>query len=349
MDTPDALPRHHGSDTPVLIALTEDERLHPLDCFADESPQEAPPEVRGALPAPPAPAVQLEILSSEMRQALRWAAVLTAIVVVYIATTLVLMRITAADITIATLNDRMAEASEAAPPMPETVPETVAVAEVPASAAVVAMASSTADEPKAREAVATRESRREAPPARLDPPIQRVDPPIQRVSVSSPGTAEPLPILEPPIAPLLASPPPPASLRVEASPVVEVPATLPRAEASAAPVLPRVPPPEAAIQTVLSRYRSAYRELDAGAARAIWPSVDTKALGKAFERLERQDLTFDSCQIAIIDVRAVASCHGVASYVPRVGKKGVRDDPRRWEFKLSKVDDTWQIETVSTR
>jgi len=233
---------------------------------------------------------------------------------------------------------------EVAPPMPETV----AVGAVPASPAVVEMASSTADEPKTREAVATRESRREAPPARLDPPIQRVDPPIQRVSVSTPGTAEPLPILEAPIAPLLTSPPPPASVRVEASPVVEVPATLPRAEASAAPV-PRMPPPEAAIQTVLSRYRSAYRELDAGAARAIWPSVDTKALGKAFERLERQNLTFDSCQIAIIDVRAVASCHGVASYVPRVGKKDVRDDPRRWEFKLSKVDDTWQIETVSTR
>jgi len=230
------------------------------------------------------------------------------------------------------------------------VPTPATVVAVPAPAKVVATPSSTADEPKAREAVASRESTREPSreSTRQAPPV-RPGPPIQRVSVSNLVVAAPPPILESPIAPLLPSPPPPASLRVEASPVVEVPATLPRAEASAAPVLPRVPPPEAAIQTVLSRYRSAYRELDAGAARAIWPSVDTKALGKAFERLERQDLTFDSCQIAIIDVRAVASCNGVASYVPRVGKKGVRDDPRRWEFKLSKVDDTWQIETVSTR
>jgi hypothetical protein len=110
-----------------------------------------------------------------------------------------------------------------------------------------------------------------------------------------------------------------------------------------------MPAPERAIQTVLSRYQTAYRELDAGAARAVWPSVDTKALRKAFDRLEQQDLTFDSCEIAVSDVRAVASCRGRAWYVPRVGSKGPHDDQRQWEFTLSKVDEAWLIDKVSAR
>lgn len=113
--------------------------------------------------------------------------------------------------------------------------------------------------------------------------------------------------------------------------------------------MPRLPAPETAIQTVLSQYRTAYRDLDAGAARAVWPSVDTKALRKAFDRLEQQDLIFDSCEIAVRDVRAVASCQGFAWYVPRVGSKDPHDDQRQWEFKLSKVDEVWLIDAVSAR
>jgi hypothetical protein len=281
---------------------------------------------------------------SQISQAPRWGIVLTAIVVVYTATTLLLMRTTAGG-SIATLDHRIAEPREVRIAEPREaahhVPETRAVAALPAPAAVVTVASTTADEPKTRQAVATRESRREPPPVRPDPPIRRVP-------VSSPATAEPLPIVESPIAPLLGSPPLPASPRVEPRPVVEVAATLSRPEPSAAPV-PRMPPPEAAIQSALSRYQTAYRDLDAGAARAIWPSVDSKALSKAFDRLEQQDLFFDSCRIAVHDVRAVASCQGFARYVPRVGSKAPRDDQRQWEFKLSKVDDIWLIDSVSAR
>ena len=200
-------------------------------------------------------------------------------------------------------------------------------------------------------------------PALEAPPVQP-GPPMAIASVSRPLPAEPLPIAPAPIALPVASPELPAGppvdprpvaaveprpvVAVEPRPVAAVPATLPRAEEIAAPVM-RVPAPETAIQTVLSRYRTAYRDLDAGAARAVWPSVDAKALRKAFDRLERQDLTFDSCQIAVSEVRAVASCRGNASYVPRVGKKDLHDGQRHWEFTLSKVDDLWLIETVSAR
>jgi hypothetical protein len=100
---------------------------------------------------------------------------------------------------------------------------------------------------------------------------------------------------------------------------------------------------------VLSRYRTAFRDLDAGAAQAVWPGVDAKALRKAFERLERQDLSFNSCQVAVREVRAVASCQGTATYVPRVGNRDRHDERLRWEFNLRKIDDSWLIDSVSAR
>ena len=39
MDKPDASPWPHGSEAPVVIALTDDERLHPMDAFADDLAQ----------------------------------------------------------------------------------------------------------------------------------------------------------------------------------------------------------------------------------------------------------------------------------------------------------------------
>ena len=358
MDRPDTSPRPHRSEAPVVVPLTDDERLHPMDAFADERPQAERPQqeestvyerVTATPPAPrevrTAPPVQPEIWSPQTWQVRRWAVALTAIVLVYTATTLVLMRVTAGG-PIATSNERSAESKQAVPFIPEAVvvaavAEPAAVAAAPQPPAVVATASSTADEPKTRAAVAIRESKRVATTVRPDPPLQRV-------SVSRPRTAEPLPTAESPIALPLASPLLPAALAAEPRRVADVPASAPRPEAIAAPV-PRLPSPEAAIQTVLTRYRTAYRNLDAVAARAVWPSVDTKALGKAFDRLERQDLTFDSCAFSISDISAVASCEGFARYVPRVGNRAPHDDRRQWDFTFSRVDDIWQIDTVSAR
>ena len=144
---------------------------------------------------------------------------------------------------------------------------------------------------------------------------------------------------------------PPAKVLEEPGPVVEERVTPPPPVADRAGSTTRVVSPSeaAAIQAVLGRYRTAFSHLDAGAASAVWPSVDIKALRRAFERLERQDLVFNSCHIAIVDARAVASCGGTARYVPRVGKRSERDERRQWEFQLHKVDDTWLIDAVSAR
>lgn len=177
---------------------------------------------------------------------------------------------------------------------------------------------------------------------RIEAPRPRMDAPVRATSVSASRSVEPPPIPEPTIAPSLAG---------EARPVAVVAAAAPAAPArveSSAPAV-RPPAPEALIQGVLSRYRNAYEGLDAGAAREVWPSVDHKALSKAFERLEQQQVVFDACAIAVTEARAVASCRGVASYVPRVGNKARRDDQRQWEFTLSRVDDAWRIDSVFAR
>jgi len=344
MDKPDASWRQHESDSPVLIPLTDDERLRALDLFAGESLQAKPPrkdesQLYERVPAyvgpvipldvRAAPAVPPETWRSPVWQAPRWAAVLTATVVICAATTVFLMR--------PTPGGQIAPAPVAVVPSNVTLPPIDPPTVVPAAAVSGERASLPAP------ALSTPP----LSPERQAPRVRR-DAPIQLASVSNPATTEPLPISESTIAPLLGSPVLPASLPVDSRPVAALAPTLPRAELSAVPV-PRVPAPETAIQTVLSQYRTAYRELDAGAALAIWPSVDTKALRRAFDQLEQQDLIFDSCQIAVTDARAVASCRGFASYVPRVGNKGVHDDQRQWEFKLSKVAEVWQIDTVSAR
>ena len=67
-----------------------------------------------------------------------------------------------------------------------------------------------------------------------------------------------------------------------------------------------------------------------GAARAVWPTVDAKALGRAFDQLQQQTLEFDECAIAVTGARAVASCGGNARYVPKVGNKSPRTEARQW-------------------
>ena len=362
MDGPDAPRRHHESDDPFLLTLTEEERLHGLDLFGDEPSQAERPQIaesqvyervpayvdsvvrpqqgleRATAALPPAvrraPPVPPQTWSLQVWQTPVLAAALAAVVVAYAVITDRVMRTPA--------GGRIA---------------TVAVLPSPAPAKPSAGISPSNKVKEAVEAVVISESAALPAPARSTPPISskrqaprvRPDRPIQTASVPRPGTAKPVRILESRTAPPPASPPPLASLPAEPRPVVAGPATLPPAEASAAPA-PRMPaPPETAIQTVLSRYRTAYRDLDAGAARAVWPSVDTKALRKAFDSLEQQDVIFDSCQITVSDVRAVASCNGYAWYVPRVGNKGPHDDQRQWEFKLSKVDEVWLIDTVSAR
>ena len=265
---------------------------------------------------------------------------------------------------IAILRDRPAESTNSVGESSETTAATALLASrtIPSFEEPVTSLGSTGLRPEVPVATASgdldrRDSALSRTPPSLPPPIPsraeeiqpRPAPPVQSAPPSTARVSEPVHIPEPRVAPPLGSLTLPAGVPVEPSPMVARAAGTLRSETNAT-ALPRMPASETgAIQTVLSQYRTAFRDLDAGAARAIWPSVDAKALGKAFDSLERQDLIFNSCQIAVRDVRAVASCAGTARYVPRVGNRDPHDERRSWEFKLRKVDDVWLIDTVSAR
>jgi hypothetical protein len=104
-----------------------------------------------------------------------------------------------------------------------------------------------------------------------------------------------------------------------------------------------------AIESVLNSYVKAFNMLDVGAAKAVWPGVDEKALGRAFAGLQQQEFQLGPCQIDIKSVVAVARCQGVARYVPRVGTRNIRSERRRWTFYLGQHDKAWSIHSVETR
>jgi hypothetical protein len=133
------------------------------------------------------------------------------------------------------------------------------------------------------------------------------------------------------------------------SPTASPPPVVPPGAGTAVPAAPPVRPRSAAVQRVLNRYRDAFNALDPAAAKAVWPSADTKGLGKAFDRLQEQQMVLDRCNISVIGARAVASCEGTLRYVPSVGSRSARVQRGRWDFTLHEVGDDWTIETVKAR
>ena len=359
------------SKNPVLIPLTDEEHRNALELFATETPKV--PQPRRA----EAPAVDVSDrtfehaplqLEEQARRQLTWQAPLLAAIVTAVATLGVLMFVrstgTNNDGQIATLRDRPAGSTNSVLESSETTAATALLASrtIPSFEEPVTSLGSTGLRHEVSVATVSedldrRDSLSRTPPSPPPPIPSRAEeiqprpaPPVQ--SAPPPSTArvaEPVHIPEPRVAPPLGSLTLPAGVPVEPGPLVARSAGTLRSETNGT-ALPGMPASETgAIQTVLSQYRTAFRDLDAGAARAIWPSVDAKALGKAFDSLERQDLVFNSCQIAVRDVRAVASCAGTARYVPRIGNRDLHDERRSWEFKLRKVDDVWLIDTVSAR
>jgi hypothetical protein len=105
---------------------------------------------------------------------------------------------------------------------------------------------------------------------------------------------------------------------------------------------------ERAIETTLRRYEDAYERLDANAASAVWPTVDRRALSRAFAGLASQSLDIRGCEVTVRSgaSTAIASCDGTAEYTRKVGDTRVRIEPRHWTFTLNKTQGAWRIEAV---
>lgn len=157
---------------------------------------------------------------------------------------------------------------------------------------------------------------------------------------------------EPPEA--VAPPPPlttpsatPAAMSLPTSSAV--PRT-PEPVVAAVTAVPPAPPPQVdeigLVKQVLQRYRTAYDGLDAQSAQAVFPAVNQAALARAFDGLESQTLTFDACDVQLRGEAAVATCRGSARYVPKVGSREPRVEPRVWNFSLRKTGSDWTIDSA---
>ena len=100
---------------------------------------------------------------------------------------------------------------------------------------------------------------------------------------------------------------------------------------------------EQGVRDVLDRYASAFERLDVRAAKAVRPTLDDRALQRAFEQLDGQQVRLGSCSFSINERAANARCQGSATYHPKVGRRVVHVTGREWTFNLSKDDGGWQI------
>ena len=103
-----------------------------------------------------------------------------------------------------------------------------------------------------------------------------------------------------------------------------------------------------AIRNVIARYQQAYQNLDAAAVKRIWPSVDERALARAFGGLQSQTMTLNPCEIDVTGTGARASCRGAAGFTGRVGNRNTPAQAREWRFTLRKAAGAWQIDSVRT-
>jgi hypothetical protein len=93
----------------------------------------------------------------------------------------------------------------------------------------------------------------------------------------------------------------------------------------------------------------AFSMLDVRRAKSVWPGVNERNLERAFDSLESQEFNLGECDIAVTLPRAVATCNGSARYVPKVGTRTLRSEPRRWTFRLQQRGQDWSIESVDAR
>jgi hypothetical protein len=198
---------------------------------------------------------------------------------------------------------------------------------------------------QARDFGSTKASRRSGTAVRSTNAVVASRRPARASQVGPVAAAAPIPATAPRPDPVTEPP-----LQLEESPgALAPPAPAPVASVERPSPESGLSPEMRAIAAVLNRYQQAFSRLDASAAQAVWPSVDVKALGKAFDQLDQQTFDLEACDITTIGARAEAECTGNARYIRKVGNRVVRVEPRQWRFTLRQINEEWVIETVDAR
>jgi hypothetical protein len=232
-----------------------------------------------------------------------------------------------------------ADAPAAAAPVPATPAPNDAVAATPrAPAAPPPVVAAPPAAPITRST--PRESTAVPPPSAREPRrATTLDAPIA-VAPAPPPAAVPAPeaAAAPPPAPPVPLPTPPAIV-----------AAAPAAAAPAAPPAPVTPPrptdvDQAAVIAAVREYEHAYEAMDVSATAAVWPSVDRRALTRAFGTLRSQALDLRNCQVTVAQDHATARCRGTVAYVPKIGQATPRTGRQEWVFHMRKIGDVWVID-----
>ena len=198
----------------------------------------------------------------------------------------------------------------------------------------------------------------DAPPEPVRAPSRLSTPPIQNAPRPAPASVQPaqsqpapvqsastpaVELQQAPVPPRTVQmlPPRPLSDSVNASNVVT-----PTTPAAVPAVLVSNIDERARVDQTLQLYRRAYNRLDARQAQAVYPAVNASALAHAFESLESQMLSFDSCDFDVQGQVAAVTCHGTSEYVPKFGSHVRRVESRVWNFTLRKDGSDWKIEAA---
>ncbi|MGE0703576.1 MAG: hypothetical protein AB7F99_00210 [Vicinamibacterales bacterium] len=219
-------------------------------------------------------------------------------------------------------------AAEAARP-PAPLPAAAAPTRPPLSQAIPATPA--APDPSSREIL---------PPSRLRP-VPAPAQPEATAAVRQPAPREAQPTTD---TPRLAE----TIVATRAATAAPAPAPTPAANvpASAAPETSAMAE-EDAVRRTLDAYRNAFERMDVAAAARIWPSVDQRALSRAFNTLQSQGLDFERCAINVADSRADARCRGTLRVVRKVGVSTPLTAEQQWVFTLQKQGADWTIDAVS--
>ena len=100
---------------------------------------------------------------------------------------------------------------------------------------------------------------------------------------------------------------------------------------------------EEAVRRVLLDYKRAFENLDAQAAKAIWPSLDVRMLERAFGQLDGLQMRFAKCGVSVSGQAANARCHGATTYRPKDGSGVVHLKTVEWSFDLARDNERWHI------
>ena len=109
---------------------------------------------------------------------------------------------------------------------------------------------------------------------------------------------------------------------------------------------PGVDQEEQAVWRTLTRYVAAFEQMNIGATVAVWPSVDQRALARAFGTLKSQGLAFDACDVDVQRTTATARCSGTVRFVPKVGSGDAQVAAQAWLFSMRRAGRDWTIDEV---